>query len=243
MNVPRIWVPDQVPVLRRAAQHLLQRGYEISDISDGADFLLLPVPVKSDVPSDIPPGIPIFGGNLSETDFPDNPVFDLLKDDAYLYQNAAITADCAIRFAGQCLPVVWAGCPVLVIGYGRIGRFLVQSLTALGADVTIALRNAETAAFLQAAGYPTVHTDVLSRDAPLCRVIFNTVPAMIFPQGTASLCPDNTVMLDLASRPGMEGPQVIPARGLPGKLAPESAGMLIADTICCYLHQKEVLLP
>ena len=44
--------------------------------------------------------------------------------------------------------------------------------------------------------------------------------------------------IDLASEPGMQGKSVIPARGLPGKYAPESSGKLIADTILRVLKEE-----
>jgi len=58
------------------------------------------------------------------------------------------------------------------------------------------------------------------------RLIINTVPAMVLP----SVC-GTGLKIDLASVPGMAGRDIIHARGLPGLLAPESSGELIAQTI------------
>ena len=44
-------------------------------------------------------------------------------------------------------------------------------------------------------------------------------------------CRPGCVKLELASSPGMEGSDIIQARGLPGKMAPESSGKLIARTV------------
>ena len=47
------------------------------------------------------------------------------------------------------------------------------------------------------------------------------------------------IKIDLASCPGMDAPDVIWARGLPGKDAPETSGELIARTILRLLYNKE----
>ena len=39
-----------------------------------------------------------------------------------------------------------------------------------------------------------------------------------------------TLLLELASRPGMSGSKIIDGRGLPGKMAPVRSGRLIAET-------------
>ena len=43
----------------------------------------------------------------------------------------------------------------------------------------------------------------------------------------------------LASQQGIEGEDVLIARGLPGKEAPESAGRLIAETVLKLCAEKE----
>ena len=40
----------------------------------------------------------------------------------------------------------------------------------------------------------------------------------------------DAVAVELASTPGMAGDNIISALGLPGKMAPESSGKLIAET-------------
>ena len=63
------------------------------------------------------------------------------------------------------------------------------------------------------------------------RVIFNTVPAPLLNREQLAFCRQDCLKLELASVSGMEGDDVLVARGLPGKFAPESSGNLIADTI------------
>ena len=47
------------------------------------------------------------------------------------------------------------------------------------------------------------------------------------------------VLMDLASSPGIDGENVLWARGLPGKIAPESSGELIAKTVMRLWEENE----
>ena len=49
----------------------------------------------------------------------------------------------------------------------------------------------------------------------------------------------NCTAIELASTPGMAGDGIIPARGLPGKMAPAESGKLIAETFIRLSLRKE----
>ena len=51
----------------------------------------------------------------------------------------------------------------------------------------------------------------------------NTIPAMVLPLGTW-----DGIAVELASKPGMSGGNIVDGKGLPGRLAPEASGELIA---------------
>jgi hypothetical protein len=63
---------------------------------------------------------------------------------------------------------------------------------------------------------------------------------MILPNSKNVHYRPDCLKIDLASKPGIAGSDVIIARGLPGKMAPESAGHLIAKTILELSIRKEV---
>lgn len=226
-----------------AAQRLESAGCSFTQVPCGeVTDLLLPVPsldpggtVKGgdnlqDILKLLPDGITVYGGNLPE--LPGCRVWDLLKDPAYVAENAYITAHCAVRLAMEKLPIALRGCKILVIGWGRIGKCLAALLKGLEADVTVAARKESDRAILTALGYGAIPTENLSGNE--YRVIFNTVPLMILPNApTGCLC------IDLASIPGIEGNTVIHARGLPGKDAPEASGELIARTVLRLLNKGE----
>lgn len=177
----------------------------------------------------LPSGITVVGGNLSHPALEGYQTLDLLKDAAYLAENAAITADCALQVAAPNMVTTFAGSPALVIGWGRIGKCLGQLLRAMGTEVTIAARKETDRAMVRALGFKAVDIGGISKVLPWCRLIFNTAPELLLHKKQLALY-KNCVKIDLASKPGMEGEDVIRARGLPGVYAPESSGKLIADT-------------
>lgn len=239
MTLPQIFIPEKTPPLCWAEEFLVQHGCTCIPNAGGADGILLPVPFRKPLPENLTPGIPVFGGFLQTPDTGTNPIRNLLEDEGYVCENARLTAECAIRLASEQLPRVWNHCPVLILGSGRIAKFLAEMLRKTNAEVTIALRNARTQAFLSAAGFHTVSIEQARKDLSRWRVVFNTIPAPVLSaEDTAGHA---GLLIDLASVPGIEGNRVISARGLPGKMVPESAGTLIGRTVLGYFIKEEVL--
>jgi dipicolinate synthase subunit A len=133
------------------------------------------------------------------------------------------------------LPVTLDGCKTLIIGWGRIGKCLAPLLKALGAKVTVAARKEADRAILEATGYSAVETGCI--DAGKYRLIINTVPAPVLDDDAAK---KDVLWIDLASKKGIFGENVLWARGLPGKDAPESSGELIARTVLRYLGKEQL---
>lgn len=185
----------------------------------------------------LPPDVTVIGGNLVHPALEGYQTLDLLRNAGYLAANAAITADCALQVAAPRMTVTFAGSPTLVIGWGRIGKCLGKLLKAIGADVTVAARKETDRAMLQALGYRAADTAHLEDVLPKCRLIFNTAPEMLLRREQLALC-KHCVKIDLASQLGMEGDDVIWARGLPGKYAPESSGNLIAKTLLKAIREE-----
>ena len=182
----------------------------------------------------LPEDVVIIGGALDRPELDKYEKIDLLADPGYVAENAAITAYCAVRLAMQKLPLMLKGCPTLIVGWGRIGKCLARLLRQMDANVTVAARKETDRAMARALGYTAVDTKPL--DSRPYRLIFNTAPQMVLEQ-----CPGYSVKIDLASQPGIGGDDVIWARGLPGKDAPESSGALIAATILHYINKERCL--
>ena len=179
----------------------------------------------------LPQDITVYGGNLNVPMLEGYRKIDLLQDETYLAQNAAITAQCAIKHILSALPVTLWHCPVLILGWGRIGKCLAHLLSQLGADVTVYARKETDRAILEALGYSVLGTFAHPALLQQYRVICNTAPVMLLNRDLLRFCDTDCLKIDLASKRGIEGDDVIWARGLPGKDAPESSGLLIAETV------------
>ncbi|MBJ8192724.1 dipicolinate synthase subunit A, partial [Bacillus cereus] len=76
-------------------------------------------------------------------------------------------------------------------------------------------------------------------------LIFNTIPSMIITAQILSKLPLSTVIIDLASAPGgcdfryaeKRGIKAVLAPGLPGIVAPKTAGAIIANTLVQLLME------
>jgi len=178
----------------------------------------------------LPPDIVIWGGGLEHLCLNNRKAIDLLQNEAYLTANAEITAHCAIHIAEPMMTDGFQNCPVLITGWGRIGKFLAGLLRDLGADVYVAARKQTDREILTQTGYTSLDYSELASILPNIRLIFNTVPELVLPDAVISHC-HNCIKIDLASKKGIAGPDVIWARGLPGIHAPERSGTLIGKTI------------
>ena len=244
MNGPIFYSAGHTDALEYAIKELRHKGCTVLEKPDpSVTHLILGVPSfeangslkgggrLENVLAALPAGITVLGGNLSSTVLTGYKTVDLLQDSLYLAENADITAHCAVKLALTKLPVTLRGCHVLVVGWGRIGKCLAELLRNMGAIVTVAARKETDRAMLIALGYDTADTTDLGYGLLRFRVIFNTVPFKVLPADAIQYCAPDCLKIDLASSAGIEGSDVIWARGLPNRDAPESSGTLIARSV------------
>lgn len=234
-----------------AAKALRQAGLPVADhITPEATHLLLDIPSFSpsgklrsggdfaQLMSLLPEKITLIGGNLPPAVTVKYKSMDLLADDTYQFENAAITAECALRVAAERIPFTFRKTPVLIVGWGRIGKHLAFLLKAHGSRVTVLSRSPRHRAEAVSFGLHALSPQELPKQIQHFRILFNTAPAMMIPKELSQQCP-NCLKIDLASLPGIEAEDTVAAKGLPGILAPESAGQLIGDTILRLLEEEE----
>lgn len=244
MKEPIFYIAGHTDALHFAETALKKKGLQFTPIPDkSVTHLLLGVPSfepdgslkgggrLEDILPQLAPEVTVCGGMLKNPLLDGYRVVDLLDDPGYVAENARITAHCAVGLAMKKLPVTLWHCPVLVIGWGRIGKCLAQLLNAMGAMVTVAARKESDRAMLLALGYDTVDTQGLGNSLARYRVIFNTAPVTVLSGEDLYDCSDDCLKIELASCLGIAAPDVIWARGLPNKDAPETSGELIARTI------------
>lgn len=221
--------------IRFAARYLTDHGITVTDKCDpDVTHVLLPVPsfrngdeYLAHLLTKLPDELTVSGGNLNSPLLEGYRSVDFLQDPYYLAQNAAITAESTITLLEKQLQCDPTKKQVLIIGWGRIGKCLCPLLKEKGAEVTVTARKISDQAMIQALGYDSIPIEEATGETERFHIIINTVPVLLFPQIQTS--PD-CVIIELASKPGMTGPNIVDGRGLPGKLAPMKSGKLIAET-------------
>ncbi len=160
--------------------------------------------------------------------------------------NCVPTAEGAIQLAMENLPITIQDARVLIVGYGRLGRITAQRFGALGARVSVAARKYDQLAWARCEGFGSEHSGQLAGWLCSYDLVINTVPSLVLGETElADLHPD-CLIIDLASKPGgidhqaaaRLGRKVIWALGLPGKVAPATAGEIIKMTIYHMLHER-----
>jgi dipicolinate synthase subunit A len=173
-------------------------------------------------------------------------ICDYMQRADFCLANAVPTVEGAIQIAMTETKTTICGSRVLVIGYGRIGSLLAERLRGLCADVTVAARSANDAVRCQVQGCHWIPPEEMAANAAGFDWICNTVPAPIWGERELTAMRQDSFLVDLASSPGgtdfaaAERLQrhVIWALALPGKVAPLTAGEIIAKTVFHILQER-----
>lgn len=164
--------------------------------------------------------------------------------DEFAIWNSIPSAEGAIQMAMEDSPFTLFGSRSLVIGFGRTGKAVALLLKGLNSDVTIAVRSELDFARVWAAGYRYSAMPELGRAVRTVDFIFNTAPSLVLTRSVLENVPPRAVVIDLASAPGgtdfaAAGELGVKARlapGLPGIVAPATAGRIIALLILRHLQ-------
>ncbi len=156
-------------------------------------------------------------------------------DELALY-NAVPTAEGAVEVAMRESAITLSGSNALVTGFGRCGLPLARLLAAMNAHVTVAARKRDVLALADVLGFNTVTFDSLTEVVAEFDFLFNTVPAQILTADVLVNAKKTAVLIDIASSPGGSdfsaaqqlGLKSFLLPGLPGKVAPFTAGKILA---------------
>jgi len=163
-------------------------------------------------------------------------VVELAKVEEIAVANAVPTAEGAVQIAMERLPVTIHGARALVVGFGRCGTALARLLAAMGARVGVAARSLADLARAEAMGCVPWPWEALPEAMAEQDAIFNTVPAPVLVRGLLAKTRPGVLIVDIASAPGGTdfaaarelGREAVLALGLPGKVAPVTAGRILA---------------
>lgn len=169
----------------------------------------------------------------------------LERDDVAIY-NSIPTAEGAVMMAIQNTDITIHGSSCIVLGIGRTGFTLAETLQGLGATVKVGVRREDHVARAVQMGWKPFATTDLALYAGEIDLIFNTIPTMIVTAQIISKLPRQAVIIDLASAPGgtdfrfaeKRGIKALLAPGLPGIVAPKTAGIIIANSLCQSIMEE-----
>lgn len=246
------------PVQTYAVPGMPDTAADSKDILRSARYIILPIPTLS------PDGV-IRGTELSPARLADSlcagamifcgkpgsaaqilsttaQVIDYAAWEPLTILNAVPTAEGAIQLAMEHMPgTVWHS-KILIVGAGRIGMCLAMKLQALGARVTVTARKDRDLARIRALGLIADTTKQYELGLGQYDCIINTVPATVFTLQQLQNIDKECVLMELASAPGgfpeQAGRSIVNGAALPGRVAPKTAGNLIADEILRYIQNS-----
>ncbi len=166
-------------------------------------------------------------------------LLEIAEMDEVAIMNSIPTAEGAIQIAMEESKITIHGSNSLVVGFGRIGITLARTLQALGSKVTIVSREEGQMARAYEMGCKRASFSRLAEAIGYSDFVFNTVPNMVIDRKVLKNTPCEAIIIDLATQPGGTdfeaanefGFKAILAPGLPGKVAPISAGRILAEVV------------
>lgn len=195
----------------------------------------------------------VFGGQLpksfcEELESRDCPYCDYFLLDELAIYNAVPTAEGVVQVLIEELPITIHGMKCGVLGYGRVGKVLANTLSSLGAKVTVFARKQSAFAEIYASSMEYKHFDVLSTENNDFDVVINTVPVRVLGDAQLSKLNSDCILVEVASAPfGIDFQsakekafKVIKAGSLPGKVAPKTAGEIIGRSILPMIRRQNL---
>ncbi len=164
---------------------------------------------------------------------------DYMKVEGVASRNAVATAEGAIAEALQLGCVSIQDSRVLVLGYGTCGAVLADKLMAWKAKLTVAERKESKRERARTYGCQAISFEDLPAYIGQFDIIMNTVPALVLTAPQLSKVKGESIIIDIASKPGGVDFEYcrkknISAKlclGLPGKYAPMSAAGILMEVI------------
>lgn len=134
-----------------------------------------------------------------------------------------------------------------VFGYGRVAKITADVLTSLGAKVTVCARKYGDLATAESKGIDSCLIGDFYKIADNFEIIINTVPSLVVDRSILENLSKDCLIIDVASAPfGTDfaaaselGVKALQCSSLPGKVAPKTAGKIIADGIKNILKEED----
>ena len=168
---------------------------------------------------------------------------DYYKEEALVLGNAMLTAEGAVAKAIEAHPGGLHRSRCLVTGFGRIGKDLCRLLRGFGARVDCAARKPRDLVGIRTLGVGALEYGEIRA---CYDVIFNTVPQTVLGSAVLERQDGETLILELASKPGgvdpeaasRQGIRVLDCPSLPGLYSPMAAGTYIKEAVYHMMAER-----
>ncbi len=199
----------------------------------------LPVPLAA-LFEMLPEGIPLLVGRddtATAIAAKGHPLLAYGKNETYLRRTTAITAEGVLALLLEELPLTLPETPIMLLGSGRLATALAELLLGLHTPLAVFARKE---APLEKSNLRPLPLAALPAEIGRYRVIINTVPAPLFTPVLLRCAAKGTLYIELASAGTATPPALfteaglsyLPAPAVPGRYAPTSAGLALADAAC-----------
>ena len=164
---------------------------------------------------------------------------DIMDSEELVVYNTIATAEGTIELAIANTEKNLHESKILILGFGRVAKTLALKLKGLAQHIMCAARKSKDFALIETLGFSTENINKLGPNLNEYDIIINTVPQVILNEEKINYIKDETLIIDLASKPGgvdqlaikKTNIKYIWALALPGKVSPISSAQYIKQAI------------
>ncbi len=212
------------------------------------------IPVKEsldDIISLIDPDQIVFGGMIgkgteSKLKRKNIKLYDYFKREDVTVMNTVPTVQGILKVIIDNIDYTVFSSNCTIFGYGRVAKITADTLSSLGANITVCARNCGDLALAKTKGYNTCNINEFYKSANHTDIIINTVPSLVIDKNILESIRKDCLIIDVSSAPfGVDygtayklGIKALQCPSLPGKVAPKTAGKIIADGILNIIREE-----
>ncbi len=191
----------------------------------------------------------VFGGCFPEkliTYFNENGIkyCDYMNNEDFVLYNTISTAEGVLAIAISETDINLNESNVLVIGYGRCAKTLIRKLQNISKSVCVTARKESDIFVAKLNGFDGFLLSDMQGRIGKYNIIINTVPAMVLKRDILCQVTSDTLIIDIASKPGgvdfdycnKHNIKAIHALSLPGKYAPRSTARFLCNMLLRELN-------
>ena len=201
---------------------------------------------------DEPGKVKVFGGVfhqewISFLEMNHIPYWDFMKLPEVVDGNAYITAEATVAEVLKIAECSICGQHVAVTGYGCCGEKIAKLFANMGANVTVVARREEVRDYATRDGFEAIGFGDMPKCMENCRVVINTVPSLVLTEECIRKMSRDSLIIDIASKPGgtdfdaakKYGITAKLALGLPGIYTTTSSALLLKNAILKHAPLQE----